>query len=167
MDEDGVYHDDGVEDEEELVEEEEDQEEEDDVAEQEVKEKDEEEEGVEEKLEEDDEEDEHKEEEVDVRITPKFIRKYEYARLLGARAKMISNGMAVHPFVLELARDRNIHHNPLLLAELEINTRYDGNGNLIPFPLSIIRTRPDKQKEVWKVRDLLTPLELEINVKPL
>lgn len=77
-----------------------------------------------------------------VRKTSAYMTKYEYARLLAARALQISSGT-------ERGRPRiNIEGNydPTDIAQREIHERV--------VPLVIQRTLPDGSVETWHVKDM-------------
>lgn len=66
--------------------------------------------------------------EKDQRISPKYINKFEYTRLIGERAEMIGNGSPVHP-----KYQNHPNKDPLEVAKLELDDLD------IPFPLNIYR----------------------------
>ena len=73
------------------------------------------------------------------RITIPILTKYEKVRLLGDRAKQISEG--AKPLIKS---DRKLSAMEIAIEELK----------LARIPIKIIRTRPDGSIEIWKVSEL-------------
>merc|ERR1712232_177407 len=76
----------------------------------------------------------------ELRITPKFMTKYERARVIGIRALQISKNA---PVLIDLGKE---DMDPILIAEKELNER--------KIPFLIRRYLPDGSFEDWKVSDL-------------
>jgi len=75
-----------------------------------------------------------------LKITPKFMTKYERARVIGTRALQISKNA---PVLIDLGKE---DMDPILIAEKELNER--------KIPFLIRRYLPDGSFEDWKVSDL-------------
>lgn len=74
------------------------------------------------------------------KITPKFMTKYERARIIGTRALQISKNA---PVLIDLGKE---DMDPILIAEKELNER--------KIPFLIRRYLPDGSFEDWKVSEL-------------
>merc|ERR1711935_309764 len=75
-----------------------------------------------------------------MRITPKFMTKYERARIIGTRALQISKNA---PVLIDLGKE---DMDPILIAEKELADR--------KIPFLIRRYLPDGSYEDWKVSEL-------------
>lgn len=93
--------------------------------------------------------------EKDKRISPKRMSKFEYTRLIGERAEMISKGSPIHPKYSDIKV-----FDLLEIARLELNDRS------IPFPINIYRPIGDpinpKVIEVFNPHEpgFLSPVDL-------
>ena len=75
-----------------------------------------------------------------MRITSKFMTKYERARILGCRALQISKNA---PLMVDPGQESD----PYKLAEIELNAQ--------KIPFIVRRYLPDQSFEDWKVSELL------------
>jgi len=118
----------------------------------------------------------------------KIMTKYEYDRLIGARAMMIENNSHVSKHIIDIISSRNEPPNSLDIAREELRrarkasllkAKYDKIGNIskeelldigashisaldkIRFPLAIERRRPDGKYETYDVKELVTLEEME------
>ncbi|EES99463.1 DNA-directed RNA polymerase I/ II/ and III/ subunit 6/II RPB6 [Giardia duodenalis assemblage B] len=78
----------------------------------------------------------------DKRITPRYLTKFEQARILGTRAYQLSMGAPAHITIT----DKGGHLDPLVLARRELA------NNAIP--IIIRRHLPDGTYEDWKLSEL-------------
>ncbi len=77
------------------------------------------------------------------RITPKWLTKYEKARLVGVRAMMFENDS---PSMLPFSEIENLR-DPILISKLEKKKKV--------IPMIVIRVRPDGYQEIWDANEFV------------
>jgi len=118
----------------------------------------------------------------------KIMTKYEYDRLIGARAMMIENNSYVSKHIISIISLRNEPPNSLDIAREELRrarkasllkAKYDKTKDIskeelleigashvdmldkIRFPLAVERRRPDGKYETYDIKELVTLEEME------
>jgi hypothetical protein len=89
----------------------------------------------------------------DDRMTDNIMSKFEYARVVGALAKMYDANFPLHLDVKAAAEDLE-YYDPLDIAVLHLSMRD------IPCPIDILRPMPSGKFEEWNPSEMVFPSEM-------